>query len=417
MANIPLHSVGLDIGTSKVRCVIGESTEKGLLNIIGIGEAESHGLRRGIVTKTETVIDAIKEAVEKAERVSGLEIQIATVNLSGENLKGENKRGVVAVAGPEKEITNEDVERAIESACAMPLSAGWEIVDKLPQEFIVDGQDGIIEPIGMSGSRLESKVHVVTSPSAGRQNAIKAIHRAGLDIEYMMLEQLAAAEATLTDDDKEYGSALVNIGAEITGLIIFQNGAVRHTAVFPFGGTHFTKDIAVGLRASIPEAERIKREYGCVASYLLSESQNQELIKVMPVGREIARELPRQILCDMLQPRAEELLQHVAGEISRAIGERQLSSGIVLSGGGAMLDGMVEIAEQIFDAPTRLGFANKSLFGGLIDEVNRPDWSTVCGLSLFSMRSQMNSAQSIKGGKSSSERFSEWFGTIRDKFR
>nr|MCU0238470.1 cell division protein FtsA [Pyrinomonadaceae bacterium] len=265
-----IQAVGLDIGTSKVRCVIGEPSENGSMNIVGIGEAESRGMRRGIVTTTETVAESIKKAVEEAERMSGLEIQMATVNLSGEHLKGENKNGVVAVAGASREISQEDVERAVESASAMSLPAGWEIVDRLPQEFIIDGQDGIIEPVGMTGSRLESRVHCVISPSAGRQNTVKAIHNSGLEIEYMMLEPFAAAESSLTDDDKEYGCAIVNIGAEITSLMLFRRGAVQHTAVFPFGGMHFTQDIAIGLRVSIPEAEKVKLNYGCVANFLMS---------------------------------------------------------------------------------------------------------------------------------------------------
>ena len=278
--NRPINAVGLDIGTSKIRCVIGEPSEEGVMNIIGFGQAESRGLRRGIVTTTDAVAEAIKKAIEEAERVSGVEVQVATINLSGEHLRGENKSGVVAVAGAGREISTDDVERAVESASAMQLPAGWEIVDRLPQEFIIDGQDGIIEPIGMTGSRLESKVHVITSPSAGRQNLVKAIHRTGLEIEQMILEPLAAAESTLTDDDKEYGCAVVNIGAEVTSLMIFGRGAVQHTAVFPFGGMLFTKDIAVGLRVSIPDAEKIKLRFGCVAGFLLQSEEKQGIIEM-----------------------------------------------------------------------------------------------------------------------------------------
>src|SRR3982751_5604476 len=227
-----IQAVGLDIGTSRVRCVVGEPASDGRMNIVGIGEVESKGLRRGVVTSTESVSEAIRKAVTEAERVSGLDIESATVNLSGEHLQGENKNGVVAVAGPDKEITEEDVERSVDSACAMPLTPGWEIVARLPQEFIVDGQDGITEPVGMSGSRLEALVHVVTSPSAGRQNLEKAVTRAGIDVEQLVLEPLAAAESVLTDDDKEYGCAVLNMGAEITSLMIFGRGAVQHTAVF-----------------------------------------------------------------------------------------------------------------------------------------------------------------------------------------
>ena len=409
--NREIHSVGLDVGTSKVRCVVGEPSDGGKMNIVGIGEAESRGLRRGIVTTTEAVAESIKKAVSEAERVSGLDIQSATVNLSGEHFRGENKAGVVAVAGMGREITEEDMERAVESASAIQLPAGWEIVNRLPQEFIIDGQDGIIEPIGMTGSRLESLVHIVISPSAGRQNLVKAVNRAGLEVEQMILEPLAAAESTLTDDDKEYGCAVVNIGAEITSLMIFGRGAVQHTSVFPFGSTHFTKDIAVGLRVSIPEANKIKHHYGCVASFLMDDGERQEIIEITPVGRTEKRGLSKEILCDIMQPRAIELLQHIAAEVART--DAQISSGVVLTGGGSLVRGMVEIAEQVFDAPTRLGFLETEYFGGLAEEVQSPEWAVACGLALSSMRSQIREYNT--GGKSPKRKVAEWFKKFSGK--
>jgi cell division protein FtsA len=411
--NREIQAVGLDIGTSKVRCIIGEPSEGGKMNVVGLGQAESRGLRRGIVTTTDAIVESIKKAVGEAERVSGLEIHTATVNLSGEHLRGENKSGVVAVAGNEREISTEDVERAVESASAMQLPAGWEIVDRLPQEFIIDGQDGIVEPIGMRGSRLESRIHVVSSPSAGKQNVVKAIHRANLEVESMMLEPLAAANSTLTDDDKEYGCALVNIGAEVTSLMIFGRGAVQHTAVFPFGGILFTKDIAVGLRVSIPEATKIKHFYGCVAGFLMSDEEKQSVIEVTPVGRQETRQLSKEILCDIMQPRAIELLQHIAHEVFSNRG--QISSGVVLTGGGSLNRGMVEIAEQVFDAPTRLGFLEQKHFGGLLDEVQSPEWAVAGGLALASMRSQIR--RQSQGGKSPTRKVAEWFENFREKFR
>ena len=413
MMNREIHAVGLEIGTSKIKCVIGEPSDGGVMSIVGFGQSESRGLRRGIVTTTDAVVESIKKAVEDAERMSGLEIQMATVNLSGEHLRGENKAGVVAVAGAGRDITTEDVDRAIESAGAMQLPAGWEIVDRLPQEFIIDGQDGIVEPIGMRGARLESRIHVVTSPSAGRQNIVKAIHRSGLEVENMMLEPLAAAQSTLTDDDKEYGCALVNIGAEVASLMIFGRGAVQHTAVFPFGGMHFTKDIAVGLRVSIPEANKIKEHYGCVAGFLMDEDERQEIIEITPVGRQETRMLSKEILCDIMQPRAIELLQHIALEVINV--RAQISSGVVLTGGGSLNRGMVEIAEQVFDAPTRLGFLEQNLFSGLSDEVQSPEWAVACGLALASMRSQIR--EQTSGGRSATRKVAEWFENFREKFR
>jgi cell division protein FtsA len=408
-----IQAVGLDIGTSRVRCVIGEPAAGGRMNIVGIGEAESKGLRRGVVVSTEAVAESVRKAVGEAERVSGLEVDAATVNLSGEHLRGENKNGVVAVAGPDKEITEEDIERAVDSASAMPLTPGWEIVGRLPQEFIVDGQDGITEPVGMNGARLEALVHIVTSPSAARQNLVKAVTRAGVDVEQLVLEPLAAAESVLTDDDKEYGCAVLNMGAEITSLMIFGRGAVQHTAVFPFGSMLFTKDIATGLRVSIPEANKIKHNWGCVASFLLDEDEREEVIEIVPFGRNETRELSKEILCDIMQPRAVELMQLVAQETSST--KLQISGGVFLTGGGAMVRGLPEVAEQVFDAPTRAGFLELSHFGGLAEEIRGPQWATVCGLAYFSLQGLMRGDG--PGGKSSVRRVAEWIGNFRDKFR
>jgi cell division protein FtsA len=408
-----IHAVGLDIGTSRVRCVIGEAVDDNRMKIVGVGDSESRGLRRGIVTSAEAVAESVKKALGDAERTSGLEAGSAVVNLSGEHFRGENKNGVVAVAGAGREISDEDVERAIESASAIQLPSGWEIFDRLPQEFIIDGQDGITEPVGMSGSRLEALVHVVSGPSAGRQNLEKAVRRSGLEVDRMILEPLAAAEATLTDDDKEYGCAVVNIGSEITSVMIFGRGAVQHTAVFPFGGLHFTKDIAVGLRVSIQEANKIKHRYGCVASFLMDDEERQEVIEIQPVGRNEMRGLSREILCDIMQPRAVELLQHIAHEtLGTGV---QIPSGVVLTGGGSMARGMVEIAEQVFDAPTRLGFIEPSYFGGLAPEVRTPVWAVACGLALSSMRSQLRGGTA--GDRGAAQRVAAWLGNIRGKFK
>jgi len=408
-----ITAAGLDVGTSKIRCVIGEAGEDGKLNIRGLGEAESKGLRRGVVTSTEAVVEAIRRAVGEAERVSGVDIESVTVNLSGEHFRGENKTGVVAVTGQDKEIDDDDINRAIDSASAMPLQPGWEIVDRLPQEFIVDGQDGIIEPVGMTGTRLEARVHVVVSPSAGRQNLAKAIKRSGLDVEHTVIEPLAAADSTLTDDDREYGCAVVNMGAEITGLTVFSRGAIQHVAVFPFGSTHFTKDLAVGLRVSIPQANAIKHDYGCVASYLLSDDERQESIEIMPVGRSETRGLSKEILCDIMQPRAIELLQHIARELKSH--QAQVSSGIIMTGGGSMARGMCEIAEQVFDAPTRLGFIEHEYFSGLTDEAQTPEWAVACGLALSSLRSQTRRRDS--DDKSAAKKMADWLGNFRERFR
>ena len=380
--------MGLDIGTSKVTCIVGEPGETGLLDIIGIGESEARGLRKGVIVNPDAAVDAIKRAVEEAERMSGLEAEEVTINLAGSHIIGFNGQAIVAVSGRDREIVPDDVRRAIDSACAIQLPAGREIVDRLPQEFIVDDQDGINDPIGMMGARLAVKVHIVTSPVTARQNTINAGNRAGLVVADMVLEQLAAAEASLSDDDKEFGAALVDIGAETTGLVVYQRGAVQHTAVFPLGGSHFTNDIAFGLRTPIPEAERIKRAVGCASSGSLSDTQRGELVEVPSVGGRAPRQLSRQILCDILQPRAEEVLMHVADEIKDSGWERQLSSGVVLTGGGALLEGMVEIAEQVFDAPVRIGYPERDRFGGLVEDIQSPSWAAAAGLALVSQRAQ-----------------------------
>src|SRR5213593_1442964 len=388
MAKRTNHTLGLDIGTSKVTCIIAVPGEEGLLQIVGMGEAESRGLRKGVIVNPDAAVESIKRAVEEAERMSGVQAEEVTINLAGSHIMGFNGQAIVAVANRDRMITADDVRRAIDSACAIQLPAGREIVDRLPQEFIVDDQDGINDPVGMTGARLAVKVHIVTSPVTARQNAINAVNRAGLIVADMIIEQLAAAEASLTEDDKEYGSALVDIGAETTGLCVYQRGAVQHTAVFPLGGSHFTNDIAFGLRTPIPEAEKIKRTVGCACSTSLTELERSELVEVPSVGGRAPRQLSRQILCDILQPRAEEVLMHVADEIKDAGWERQLSSGVVLTGGGALLSGMTEIAEQVFDAPVRLGYPERDRFGGLIEDIQSPAWAAAAGLSLVAYRAQ-----------------------------
>ncbi|HEY0097463.1 MAG TPA: cell division protein FtsA [Pyrinomonadaceae bacterium] len=417
MAKRGAHTVGLSIGTSRVRCIIGEPGDvSGALDIVGIGEAEARGLRKGVIVNPENAVEAIKHAVEAAERMSGLEAEEVTINLAGSHIMGFNGQAIVAVSGRDREITSDDVRRAIDSACAIQLPAGREIVDRLPQEFIVDDQDGINDPVGMIGARLAVKVHIVTSPVTARQNAINAVNRAGLVVSDMVLEQLAAAEASLTEEDKEFGSALVDIGAETTGLVIYQRGAVQHTAVFALGGSHFTNDIAFGLRTPIPEAEKIKRSVGFASSTGLSEMERGELVEVPSVGGRGPRQLSRQILCDILQPRAEEVLMHVADEIRESGWDRQLSSGVVLTGGGSLLGGMVEVAEQVFDAPVRLGYPERDRFGGLIEDIQTPAWTAAAGLSLVAGRANAVEARSASGKRGATGGLTAFVSKFRNRF-
>jgi cell division protein FtsA len=410
------HIVGLDIGTSQVTCIIGEPGEGGVLQVIGIGEAEARGLRKGVIVNPDAAIETIKRAVEEAERMSGVTAEEVAINLAGSHIMGFNGQAIVAVSSRDHQIGPDDVRRAIDSACAIQLPAGREIVDRLPQEFIVDDQDGINDPVGMSGARLAVKVHIVTSPVTARQNAINAVNRAGLVVADMVLEQLAAAEATLTDDDKEYGSALVDIGAETTGLCLYQRGAVQHTAVFPLGGSHFTNDIAFGLRTPIPDAEKIKRTVGCASSASLAEAERGEMVEVPSVGGRPPRQLSRQILCDILQPRAEEVLMHVADEIKDSGWERQLSSGVVLTGGGALLGGMVEIAEQVFDAPVRIGYPERDRFGGLIEDIQSPAWAAAAGLALVSQRAHALEQRAGTPKRGGASRWTHFVSKFRNRF-
>jgi len=417
MAKRGAHTVGLSIGTSRVTCIIGEPGDvSGALDIVGIGEAEARGLRKGVIVNPENAVEAIKHAVEAAERMSGLEAEEVTINLAGSHIMGFNGQAIVAVSGRDREITPDDVRRAIDSACAIQLPAGREIVDRLPQEFIVDDQDGINDPVGMIGARLAVKVHIVTSPVTARQNAINAVNRAGLVVSDMVLEQLAAAEASLTEEDKEFGSALVDVGAETTGLVIYQRGAVQHTAVFALGGSHFTNDIAFGLRTPIPEAEKIKRSSGYASSTGLSEMERGELVEVPSVGGRGPRQLSRQILCDILQPRAEEVLMHVADEIRESGWDRQLSSGVVLTGGGSLLGGMVEVAEQVFDAPVRLGYPERDRFGGLVEDIQTPAWTSAAGLSLVAARASAVEARASSAKRGATGGLTAFVSKFRNRF-
>jgi cell division protein FtsA len=376
----------LDIGTTSVRVVIAELLD-GQLEIVGIGNADSKGLRKGVISKPDLTVDAIKRAVEDAELMSGLTVNQVYVGLAGSGIKGENNSGIIAIPGRNRAISHEDIMRAIDSACVISIPPGREVADVLPQEYTVDDQDGIDDPLGMLGSRLSVSVHIITSPVAAKQNIISSVNRAGLHVAGVYLTQLAAAEAVLTDEDREYGVAVVNLGGETTSLAIYQRGSVWRTTVFSLGGNHFTNDIAVGLRTPIPEAEKIKHKYGCAYRPLLSPEEASELITVPSVGGREPRKVSRQILCDILEPRAEEILSHVQEDIRAAGYDRQLSGGIVLTGGAARLEGLIEVAENVFNAPVRLGAPGD--FQGLGDEIATPNFAAAVGLILYGSRREL----------------------------
>ncbi|HKG20696.1 MAG TPA: cell division protein FtsA [Blastocatellia bacterium] len=392
------HIAAVDIGTTEVRAVVGEITETEQLEIIGIGRAPSRGVRKGVVVNIEATVEAIKHATEEAEMMSGLPIDSVFVGLNGAQVRGMNSRGVIAISRRNRDITEEDVYRVIEQARSISVPTDREIIDVLPQEFTVDGQDGIGNPIGFLGMRLEAAVHVVTSPITARQNVISSANRAGMVVVDTVVNHVAGVESTLTPDEKEYGAAVIDIGADITNLTVVYRDAIRHTAVFAIGGNHFTNDIAVGLRTPVPEAERIKRDEGCALAALMADHERTHMVEVPSVGGRQPRMLSRQILCEILQPRAEEIFSHAADEIQRAGFERQILSSVVLIGGGSLMDGIVEMAEQIMDLPARHGMPD--FVGGLTGEIDSPAYATVVGTMLYGFHKQMNlkKIHSLKDG-------------------
>jgi cell division protein FtsA len=386
------YLVGLDVGTSKTTAIVGETLDDGALSIAGMGVAESHGIRRGVVVNVDAAVESIKKAIDEAELMAGVEIDTVHLGLSGPHMKGFNSRGVVAVAGKNREITREDVRRAIEAAKAVALPAGREILHVLPQDFVVDDQDGIGAPVGMTGARLEVNVHIITGNASSSQNMVACVNRAGVEVAEagMVLGQLAAAEAVLTPDEKELGVALLDIGGGTADLAIFERGSLWHTAVISVGGDHFTNDIAVGLRMPIPEAEKLKRKCGCALSGMVDDD---ETIEVASVGGRRPRVMARRILSEILQPRAEEIFHLVWDEIRRAGYEKSLNSGIVLAGGSAILEGLPEIAEQIFDLPIRRGCPTG--VSGLADHVASPSFAAAVGLAVYAHRNRVE--QPVRG--------------------
>ncbi len=385
MARREQYLVGLDVGTSRIAAIVAEVLEDDSLDISGIGIAEARGIRRGAIINLEVAVESIKKAIDEAELTAGVEIDKVYLGLSGVHAKAFNSRGVVAVSGKNREITRADVYRAIDAAKAVTLPNGREILHVLPQDFVVDEQDGIGTPVGMTGNRLEVNVHVVTGSTSSTQNIVACVNRAGVAVVDTVLEQLAAAEAVLTHDEKELGVALVDIGAGTTDFAIFERGSIWHTGVVALGGSHFTNDIAVGLRTPIPEGEKTKKRSGCALSTMVDED---EMIEVASIGGRQPRIMARRILSEILQPRAEEIFHSLWDEIRRAGYESSLNSGMVLTGGGAILEGLPEIAEQIFDLPIRRGYPVG--VGGLADHVSSPSFATPVGLVKCAHRNYVN---------------------------
>lgn len=383
--------VGLDIGTTKTTAIVGEVTETGI-DIIGIGTSLAKEMRKGVIVNIDNMVESIKTAVEDAEHMSGCRINSAYVGISGSHVKGQNSLGIVSIKG--REVDEDDVQRAVEASRAIAIPVDREIMHVLPQNYVVDGQDGIKDPIGMSGVRLEAKVHIVTGSSSSIQNIVKSVSRVGLDIDAIVMEQLAASEAVLSSDEKDLGVALIDIGGANTAIAIFAEGSIKHTAILPVGGNYLTSDIATGLRTPLNEAEIIKLKYGCALTSMIPK---EEAIMVPSVGGREDREVSRQILGRIVEPRMEEILNFVSKEIVRSGFEDMLAAGVVLTGGTSLLYGINELAEQVFDMPARRG--NPTGVGGLADVVNSP--AHVVGVGLIVYGSKQLADDSLYGKKSS----------------
>jgi cell division protein FtsA len=367
--------VGLDVGTTKICAIVGEVSGDEV-NIIGMGTYPSIGLRKGVVVNIESTVDSIKKAVEEAEIMAGCEISSVYAGIAGGHITGFNSKGIVGIKGPE--ITQNDVDRVIDAARAVAIPMDREVIHVLPQEYTVDGQTGIQNPIGMSGVRLEAKIHIVTGAVASAHNIVKCANRSGLDVCDIVLESLASGEAVLTDEERELGAGLIDLGGGTTDLAIFSRNNIRHTFVLALGGNNLTNDIAVGLRAPLAEAEKIKKKYGTCISRNIS---TDETIEVPGMGGRETKKLPRQILGEILEPRMDEIFKLINREIHEADMHNSIASGIVLTGGTALLEGATEIAESIFNVPTRLGKPRN--ISGLVDVVNNPMFATGVGLVLY----------------------------------
>jgi cell division protein FtsA len=399
--------VGLDIGTTKIACIIGEVTDDGL-DIIGIGSHPSTGLRKGVVINIDATINSIKKAVEEAELMAGCEVNTVYAGIAGGHIKGFNSHGIVAVK--EKEVRPADLARVVDAARAVAIPMDREVIHVIPQEYIIDDQDGIREPLGMSGVRLEAKVHIVTGSVTSAQNIVKCANACGLNVADIVLEQLASSEAVLSDDEKELGVAVVDIGGGTTDIAIFSGGSLVHTAVLSVGGNHLTNDIAVGLRTPMAEAERIKQRYGCAMTNRVTP---EETIEVPSVGGRPPRILSRQILSEIIEPRVEEVFAFVGREIRNSGYEDLIASGVVITGGTTILEHMPELAEEVLGMPVRRGLPKG--VGGLVDVVRNPKFATGVGLVLYGCESQEQSLFRIREERvydKVAKRMKQWFAEI-----
>ena len=393
--------VGLDIGTSKVAAVVGEQAPGGELEVIGIGSHPSNGLRKGVVVNIESTVQSIQRAVEEAELMVGGEIESVYAGIAGSHVRGMNSHGIVAVR--DREVYPQDIERVIDAAQAVAIPADQKLLHVLPQEYLVDSQEGVKEPLGMSGVRLEAKVHLVHCAANAVQNVEKCIERCGLVVDDIILEQLASSYATLSDDERNLGVCLVDIGGGTTDIAVFTDGAIRHTSVIPIAGDQVTNDIAMTLRTPTPHAEEIKVKWACALTQL---AKPTETIRVPGVGDRPPRELSRQTLAEVVESRYEELFRLVQRELQRSGFEQLIASGVVLTGGAAKMEGVVELAEEVFHMPVCL--AVPSSVAGLTDIVRNPIYATGVGLLMYGWREELENGGKSAGRKSVFSRMKNW---------
>jgi cell division protein FtsA len=374
--------VGLDIGTTKVCAIVGEVRHNdAAVNILGVGTAPSRGLKRGVVVNIDITVESIRQAVEEAQQMAGVNITSAYVGIAGGHIMGINSTGIIAVKG--SEITLRDIHQVVEAARAVSLPMDREVIHVLPQEYIVDGQEGILDPLGLEGRRLEAKVHIVTAAVTSAHNIVKCVNRAGLEVEDIVLEQLASGEATLTVEEQELGAVIIDIGGGTTDIALLTGNSVKHTAVLAVGGNHITSDLAFGLNLLAPEAERLKKSHGCASSTLID---SEAYVEVRTAGERQARKLACQELCNIIEPRVEEMLQMAQREMLRSPYADSVSSGIVLTGGTALLRGITELAEVVFRLPVRCGLPRG--ITGQVELVNNPMYATGVGLIQYGRKQQ-----------------------------
>lgn len=408
MGQKPELIVGLDIGTTKICVVVGEVNGAGALEIVGVGTRPSKGMRKGVVINIESTVAAIKQALADAATMAGCDISQVYAGIAGGHIKGFNSHGIVTVK--DKEVTRQDISRVIEAARAVPIPLEREILHILPQEFVIDSQDGIKEPLGMSGSRLEARVHIVTGANSSAQNVVKCAQRCGLTVADIVLEPLASSAAVLSHDEKDLGVALIDIGGGTTDLAIWNNGSIVHTGVLAIGGDHITGDIAVGLRTPIEQAELIKVRHGCAMGALVGQD---ETLEVPGVGGRPSQVVSRRALTQIIEPRVEEMFTLLREEIERTCGDELLVSGVVLTGGSTLLAGMGEMAEDILGLPVRMGSPEDVT--GLVDVVRSPKFATAVGLVMYGRKQEQSRFDKVAKSNMYHQvkhRMGRWLGEI-----